>query len=120
VQYFNVFSIAEIIFQLISNTTGTCKHVIFHSISPLNFCIRIEFKVLIAVVMKGSIFWDITPFSSLKINRRLGGTFGAPYSDTSAMKMETKCSSETSVASQRTRQRYLALTFSNSLILSSR
>jgi hypothetical protein len=26
------------------------------------------------VVMKSSIFWDITPYSPLKVNRRLGGT----------------------------------------------
>jgi hypothetical protein len=32
-----------------------------------------EFEVLTAVVMKSSIFWDITPFSLLKLNRRVGG-----------------------------------------------
>jgi hypothetical protein len=31
-------------------------------------------KVLTAVVMKSSVFWDITPFSPLKVNRRFGGT----------------------------------------------
>jgi hypothetical protein len=30
--------------------------------------------VLTAVVMKISIFWDITPCSPLKVNRRFGGT----------------------------------------------
>jgi hypothetical protein len=32
------------------------------------------FEVLTAVVMKSTIFWDITPYSPLKINRRFGGT----------------------------------------------
>jgi hypothetical protein len=32
------------------------------------------FEVLTAVVMKSSIFWDITPCSLSKVNRRSGGT----------------------------------------------
>jgi hypothetical protein len=32
------------------------------------------FEVLIAVVMKRFIFWDITPCSPLKVHRRFGGT----------------------------------------------
>jgi hypothetical protein len=35
---------------------------------------RVGFEVLPAVVMKNSIFWDITPYSPLKGNRRFGGT----------------------------------------------
>jgi hypothetical protein len=31
-------------------------------------------EVLIAVVMKSSMFWDITPCSLFKVNRRFGGT----------------------------------------------
>jgi hypothetical protein len=34
----------------------------------------IEFEVLTAAVTKSSIFWDITPCSPLKVNRRFGGT----------------------------------------------
>jgi hypothetical protein len=34
----------------------------------------IGFEVLTAVVMKSSVFWDITPCSSLKVNRCFGGT----------------------------------------------
>jgi hypothetical protein len=34
------------------------------------------FEVLIAVVMKSTFFWDITPFSPLKVNRRFGETYG--------------------------------------------
>jgi hypothetical protein len=31
------------------------------------------FEVLKPVVMKSSIFWDITPFNPFKVNRRFGG-----------------------------------------------
>jgi hypothetical protein len=34
----------------------------------------VGFEVLTAVVMKISIFWDITPCTPLKVNRRFGGT----------------------------------------------
>jgi hypothetical protein len=34
----------------------------------------VGFEVLTAVVMKSNIFWDITPCSLLKVNRRFGGT----------------------------------------------
>jgi hypothetical protein len=36
----------------------------------------VGFEVLTAVVLKGSIFWDITPYRPLKVNRRFGGTCG--------------------------------------------
>jgi hypothetical protein len=29
-------------------------------------------QVLTALVMKSSVFWDITPYSSLKVNQRFG------------------------------------------------
>jgi hypothetical protein len=32
-------------------------------------------EVLTAVVMKSTIFWDLTACSPLKVNRRLGGTY---------------------------------------------
>jgi hypothetical protein len=32
------------------------------------------FEVLVAVVMKSSVFWDVTPCNPLKVNRRSGGT----------------------------------------------
>jgi hypothetical protein len=35
----------------------------------------VGFEVLTAVVMKISIFWDITPCSPLKVNRRFGETY---------------------------------------------
>jgi hypothetical protein len=33
------------------------------------------FELLTAVVMKSTIFWDITPCSPLSVNRRFGGTY---------------------------------------------
>jgi hypothetical protein len=33
------------------------------------------FEILTAVVMKSTIFWDITPCSPLKVNRGVGGTY---------------------------------------------
>jgi hypothetical protein len=35
---------------------------------------HVRFEVLTAVVVKSSIFWDITPCSPLSVNRRFGGT----------------------------------------------
>jgi hypothetical protein len=35
---------------------------------------NVVFEVLTSVVMKSFIFWDITPCSLLKVNRRFGGT----------------------------------------------
>jgi hypothetical protein len=37
--------------------------------------ICVGFEVLTAVAMKSTIFWDITPCSPLKVNRRFGGTY---------------------------------------------
>jgi hypothetical protein len=87
--------------------------------------IYVRFEVLTAVVMKNSIFWDITPSNPLKINRRFGGTclhfqgrriiqvrnqcessgttchllstLFLELAHSLTMKMETKYSSETSV-----------------------
>jgi hypothetical protein len=33
----------------------------------------VGFEVLTAVLMKSSVFWDVTPFSPLKVNRISGG-----------------------------------------------
>jgi hypothetical protein len=68
------------------------------------------------VVMKSLIFWDITPCSLLKVNRRFGGSraklgnFFALVSCfvySSTFKMEAICSSETSVDFKRTTRRYI-------------
>jgi hypothetical protein len=37
---------------------------------------NVGFEVLTPVVMKSTIFWDITPCSPLRVNRRFGGTGG--------------------------------------------
>jgi hypothetical protein len=39
----------------------------------MSLCVGSE--VLIAVIMRSSIFWDVTPRSTLKVNRRFGGTY---------------------------------------------
>jgi hypothetical protein len=70
------------------------------------------FEVLTAVVIKSSIFWDITQCSQLIVNRRFRGTFrlhlpSRKQKTSSALKMEATCSSETSVDFQRTARRYI-------------
>jgi hypothetical protein len=37
--------------------------------------ISADFEVLKAVVMKNAVFWDMTPRSPLKVNRRFGGKY---------------------------------------------
>jgi hypothetical protein len=39
------------------------------------FYTHLGFEAITAVVMKSSIFWDITPCSLLKVNRRFGGIY---------------------------------------------
>jgi hypothetical protein len=76
----------------------------------------VGFEVLTAVVMKSTIFWDITPCCPLKVNRRFGGTYrlfsacfhaGSCSAYSSTLKMEAICSSETSVEFQPTTWRYI-------------
>jgi hypothetical protein len=67
--------------------------------------------------MKSSVFWDITPCSPLKVNRRFGWTHRlhlhgrrigrATNQRESRWQAEAICSSETSVHSQRTARRYI-------------
>jgi hypothetical protein len=40
---------------------------------------RAGFEVLTAVVMKSSVFWDITPYNPLKVNRCFRGTCGLHF-----------------------------------------
>jgi hypothetical protein len=70
------------------------------------------FEVLMAVLVKGTIFWDITSCSPLKVNRLLGGTYrsacyqlhaGFMLGLLLALNMKATCSSETLVNFQRTR-----------------
>jgi hypothetical protein len=81
----------------------------------------VGFEVLTAVVMKSTLFWDITPYSLLKVNRRFGETYRLHLQVwriirarnqresgwfltrlISTLKIEEICSSETSVDLQRT------------------
>jgi hypothetical protein len=39
-----------------------------------------EFGVLVAVVVKSSVFWDVTPCSPLKVNRTLRKNMSPPSS----------------------------------------
>jgi hypothetical protein len=76
----------------------------------------VRFEVLTAVVMKSSIFWDITPYNPLKVNCRFGGScrlylHGRRISQArnqreSRWKVKL-CSAETSIDLQRTTQRYI-------------
>jgi hypothetical protein len=63
-----------------------------------------------------TIFWDITPCKPLKVNRRFGGaelrlspdfTLVSCSAYSSILKMEAICSSETSIAFQRTTRRHI-------------
>jgi hypothetical protein len=45
-----------------------------HRQENLKSCVTVRFEVLTAAFVKSSIFWDITPCSPLKVNRRFGGT----------------------------------------------
>jgi hypothetical protein len=72
-------------------------------------CIVLE--VVTPLVMKSNVFWDITPYSSLKVSRRFTGLPPSFALVTclaySTLKMKAICSSETSVDFQRTTQRYI-------------
>jgi hypothetical protein len=66
----------------------------------------VGFEVVTAVVIKSTIFWDITPCSPLKVNRR-AFTLVSCSAYSSILTMEAICSSETSVDFQRTTRRYI-------------
>jgi hypothetical protein len=44
----------------------------FNKQTKINY---VGFEILTAVVMKSTIFWDVTPCSPLSVNRRFGGTY---------------------------------------------
>jgi hypothetical protein len=54
------------------------------------------------VVMKSIIFWDVTPCSLLRCNLATCLLAGLAEISSSTLKMETICSSETSITSQQT------------------
>jgi hypothetical protein len=47
---------------------GTASYILLHSLAFSNMIKIVRFEVLTAVVMKSSIFWDITSCSSFKVN----------------------------------------------------
>jgi hypothetical protein len=78
----------------------------------------VGFEVLTAAVLKSTIFWDITPFSPLRVNRRSGRTYrlhlqgwkisrSRNQSESRWQAVLAICSSETSVDSHRTTRRYI-------------
>jgi hypothetical protein len=86
--------------------------------------VYLRFEVLTAMVMKRFVFWDITPCSPLKVNRRFGGTCrihlqgrrinqarnqheSCSLAYSSTLKMEATCFSETSVDFQQTTRHYI-------------
>jgi hypothetical protein len=86
-----------------------------YTISAIQIKIRIGFEVLTAIVMKSYIFWDIRLCSPSNFNGRFGGTLLAVcamlvscLAYASALKMETTCSSVTSVNFQGTTKRYIS------------
>jgi hypothetical protein len=54
---------------------------------------KLGFQVLTAVVMKTSVFWDITPYSSSKVSRRFERTFRLHLEQEASMKAGDKQSS---------------------------
>jgi hypothetical protein len=52
----------------------------------------VGFEVLTAVVMESIIFWDITPYSPLSVNRRFGRTYSL-HTDYTALYPRRWCSS---------------------------
>jgi hypothetical protein len=85
----------------------------------------VGFEVLTAVVMKSTIFWDITSCSPLYFKRCFGGTYSQQLNGgrisrainklVSRWQAEAICSSEKSVDIQRTTRRYIPE--ANSLLL---
>jgi hypothetical protein len=110
----NALNICNICHESTQANQRTDRHAFpnyFITASLLN----VAFEVLTAVVTMSSVFWDITPCSTLKVNRYLEGTCRLPPAFTLIscldfsliLKMEATCSSETSADFQRTTQIYI-------------
>jgi hypothetical protein len=128
----NAYSFVELV------TCVNCGVILWQKTATTEMVANIEskyipFKVFTAVVMKSTIFWDITPCSLLSVNRRFGGTYRLHLQGrrntffrveeirsrnhllacwflagliSSTLKMEAIGSSETSVDTQRTTRPY--------------
>jgi hypothetical protein len=51
---------------------------------------HVGFEVLTAVFMKSSIYWDITPCTPLKVNRRFGGIYRIHLQDRRISRAKTQ------------------------------
>jgi hypothetical protein len=108
------------VFMIYQGTVKTLKQIKYGTTqvtvsNPVN-CVG--FEVLTVVVMKSTILWDVTSCSPLRVNQHFGGTYCHQLQGRkirwflaqlifSTLKMEAKCSSETSVDTQRTTRRYI-------------
>jgi hypothetical protein len=128
--------IIELIFSAPHMRTSSSSKFLFYkevssgSLHPVQLHTKpfhlIRFEVLIAVVMKVSIFWDITPCSPLKVNGRFGGTCrlhiqGQRISQAGNQgegRWQVELCSETSVGFQRNTLRYIPELFRFTLLLS--
>jgi hypothetical protein len=43
--------------------------------------LNVGFKILTAVIMQSSVFWDVTPCSPLEVNRHFRGTAGSKFNN---------------------------------------
>jgi hypothetical protein len=102
------------------NSVFYCCHPLLLFVTTTN---SVGFEVFTAVVMKSIIFWDVTPCSLLRFNRRFRGTYRLHLQGrrkdfqqvsrclmkffSSILNTEAICSSETSVASQQTTRRHI-------------
>jgi hypothetical protein len=75
----NSINLIEILYKdcLLNIPCRFSLHSALHVINNISQVVwlHLGFEVLTAVVIKGAIFWDMTPCSPLKINRRFGGTY---------------------------------------------
>jgi hypothetical protein len=62
-----------------SRFSSRSTRVFYHPASSEMLTVRVGTEVITAGVTKSSIFWDITPSSPLKIDRRLRGTFSLHF-----------------------------------------
>jgi hypothetical protein len=102
-----VISSVSRIFDEIENRISPHNHILM----VINLW-KLTYEVLTAVAMKSSVFWGITPFCLLKVNRCFGETCrlhlqSRIISRAGSKHIEVICSCKTSIDYQRTRRRYI-------------
>jgi hypothetical protein len=55
---------------------------------------RVGYEVVTSVVMKSTVFWDITPCSPLNVNRRFGGTYRLHFHGRRIIRARNQCESK--------------------------